>query len=117
MSFDKTRENSLRLKLGENLLTVFYRRPEAGRLIETLVNKLPSGDERRDAERALLANLELGRECVTGIELSGEAAVEVEDYPLVLIALGQQLSQPPSFVEEGNQKKTCASPLRSCGEN
>ena len=123
----------LRLRLGGDVVRVFYRRPAARELIETLTRKMPRGDEAKDAERILVANLDLGAACVTGIgegDLEIDGAVLVTDEaragyqsdwrqvvadrcPLVLIALGQYVSALPSFLEEAALKKTSGMPGES----
>ncbi len=120
------KEGELRLRVGESAVRVYFRRPEPGELIESLVRKIPRGSEEEDSQRALLTNLDLGRSCVTGVGegdlvLNGESLdtrPESQRYqpewkrlleercPLILIALGQHLSALPSFMEDSSLKKT-----------
>jgi hypothetical protein len=111
--------NVLRLKLDSRIVEVFYRTPAHDELIDALVKKMPRGNENEDAGRALVANLELGRSCITGFadgeQKLGRASSEEDDNswqeclaqsaPLVLIALGQYLSRIPEFLEGDGKKK------------
>ena len=125
MAYSLDKEGELRLKLGENLVRVLYRRPDPAELIETLVQKMPRGDEAEDALRILMANLELGRDCITGVG-EGDLMIDgnplgansngaegpdwkeriAEACPLVLIALGQHLSAVPAVMGETGLKKS-----------
>jgi hypothetical protein len=136
MSYKLNARGTLALKVGEDVVRVHFRRPEAGQVIETLVKKMPSGDEAADAQRILIANLELGRACVTGIgegDLQSDGAPLVTDpdhpgyvngwreivaahAPLLLIALGQYLTTTPTFLAEPALKKTSGTPGLSCAE-
>jgi hypothetical protein len=114
------------LRLGENVVRIFFRRPSPSELIEALVKKMPRGDENEDAGRSLVVNLELGRACVTGVgegdlAIGNEALVTeaerdgfredwrevlTQRFPLLLIALGQYLTRLPEFLEEARLKKS-----------
>jgi len=137
MSYELGDQGTLQLKLGESVVRVHFRRPAPGEVIDALVKKMPRGDEAEDAGRILLANLDLGRACVTGIEegdlldhgaplvTSADRAgyiarwreVLAERAPLLLIALGQYLSSAPAFLTEPALKKTSPAPKPSCAEN
>lgn len=126
MTYRLDAQSELKLRLGEDIVRVFYRRPEPGETIEALVRKIPRGDEGEDALRILMANLELGKVCIigigeedmavngTGLETRPEAPGYREDWkevlaqrcPLILIALGQHLSTLPAFVTEAGLKKS-----------
>ena len=75
MAYEIGGEGRVDLKIGMQVVRVFYRRPSPAELIEALVKKMPRGDEDKDAERILLANLELGAACITGVG-AGDLAVE-----------------------------------------
>lgn len=125
MAYNLDKQDLVKLKLGENLVKVLFCRPGPGEIIEALVKKMPMGDEAQDAQKILMANLELGRTCITGIG-EGELVIDGQPLdtnqqsqgyrrdwkeiiqelcPLILIALGQYLSQVPSFIEESGLKK------------
>lgn len=125
MAYILDKKDLVKLRLGENLVEVLFCRPGPEEIIETLVKKIPMGDEAQDAQRILMANLELGRTCITGIG-EGELVIDglpldtnqkspgyrkdwkeilLDLCPLILIALGQYLSQVPSFIEESGLKK------------
>lgn len=126
MPYPLDQEGEIGLKIGSGLCRVKYRRPSAGELIATLVKKMPRGNEAEDAQRILLANLELGKASITGVgehdfTLAGKpldfsakdaqnrpAWIEliVELFPLLLIALGQFLSAAPALFEELSPKKS-----------
>ncbi|MFO8056102.1 MAG: hypothetical protein R6V10_02250 [bacterium] len=120
MAEQANQDGVLNLKVGDSIISVLYKNPEPGELINTLVQKMPRGDEDEDAGRTLLANLELGRSCITGIAGGGpewgkasedESAGEwkertCRESPLVLIALGQYLSRIPEFMEGDASKKS-----------
>jgi len=126
MVYSLDKKGLVRLKLGENLVKVFFRRPGPKEIIEILVKKMPLGDEAEDAQRILTANLDLGRDCITGVG-EGEIVIDgitldtnpesssyrrdwkdliFEFCPLILIALGQYLSAVPAFMEETSLKKS-----------
>jgi len=119
MQCNEKNQGKIMLKAAGDTVTLYFRRPSPGELIEVLVKKMPRGDEDDDARRILSANLELGISCLTGVEgLAGLEGVSeevisagrlerlAEDYPLLLIALGQHLSAVPSFMEETELKKS-----------
>jgi hypothetical protein len=130
MSYELDKEGTLALKAGESVVRLRYRRPTLAELIETLVKKMPRGDETADANRILHANLELGRACLRGVAL-GDLAREgrplvtdpghpqyMSDWkemvaaraPLLLVALGQYLSAAPAFLEGPALKKADGMP-------
>lgn len=130
MTLNIAKEGVISLRIGEDKVRVMYRRPDPPELIETLVKKMPRGDEAADAQRILLANLELGLACVTGVG-DGDLVIDNEPFatepasegyrsdwkqaladlnPLILIALGQYLSATPAFMEETALKKTSGMP-------
>ncbi len=120
MSYQNGREDTLKLKVDDRIVSVLYRRPEPSELINTLVQKMPRGNEDEDAGRTLMANLELGRACITGLAdgelVLGSASQQesTDDWkeglarvsPLLLIALGQYLSRIPEFMEGAASKKS-----------
>jgi hypothetical protein len=137
MSYELGEHGTLQLKLSDSLVRIHFRRPAPDKVIDTLVKKMPRGDETKDAGRILLANLDLGRDCVTGIEEGdlldhGQPLVTsperpgyadrwrevlIERAPLLLIALGQYLSSAPAFLAEPALKKTSPAPAPSSAEN
>jgi hypothetical protein len=129
MTLNLGKEGQITLRIGDDAVRVCYRRPDPPELIETLVKKMPRGDEAADAQRILLANLELGENCITGV--SGDLVLDnaplvttpesagfrsdwkqalAELCPLILIALGQYLSATPAFMEEQALKKSSGMP-------
>ena len=130
MAYSIDEKNELRLRIGESEVRIYFRRPKPDELIETLVQKMPRGDEDHDARRVLMANLELGRRCITGVG-DGDLIINntplttdpdrpgyqgewrdalAASCPLILVALGQQLSAVPAFVSGEALKKTSPTP-------
>ncbi|HUT54618.1 MAG TPA: hypothetical protein VM658_14605 [bacterium] len=130
MALNLGKEGTITLRVGDNAVRVEYRRPDPHELIETLVKKMPRGDEAEDAMRILHANLELGLACITGVgdgdlTIDGAPLVTMPESagfhgdwkqaiadlcPLILIALGQYLSATPAFMEETALKKSSGMP-------
>jgi hypothetical protein len=133
MALELDKEGVLKLRIGDETVRVYYRRPEPSEIIETLIRKMPDGEEAGDSQKILLANLDLGRACITGIgegdlAVGGSELVTYPDHPayrtdwkevledacpLLLIALGQCLSTIPAFIEESALKKTSGTPEES----
>ena len=132
MAYSLEKKGELKLRIGEAEVRVYFRRPGPEELIETLVQKMPRGDEDEDARRVLMANLHLGRECIIGIG-DGDLVINdtplvsdpdrpghqsdwlealAESCPLILVALGQHLSAVPAFVSGEALKKTSPTPGR-----
>ncbi len=125
MGFKLDKEGELKIRLGNAVIRLFYKRPTPAEIIEALVKKMPRGKGDEDALGILNANLELGISCLVGIgnedfELDGELIncdpdkinfredwkeILAEVCPLLLIALGQFLSSAPSFIEGTKLKK------------
>ena len=130
MALALDKEGVLKLRVGNETVRVYYRRPEPSEIIETLIKKMPDGDEIGDSQKILLTNLDLGRACINGIgegdlAVGGNELVTCPDRPayrndwkkiledacpLLLIALGQHLSAIPAFIEESALKKTSGTP-------
>jgi hypothetical protein len=125
MSFKLDKEGELKIKLGDAVIRLKYKRPTPAEIIEALVKKMPRGKEDEDALNILSANLELGISCLSGIgdddfELAGRLLnsnplnenfrdnwkeLLADACPLLLIALGQFLSSAPSFIDGKKLKK------------
>jgi len=130
MPHDLNDKGSIKLRLGDGEVTLFYRCPDPGEVIDAMVRKIPRGDGAKDGREVLMSNLDLGKACVTGIGEGGLAIdgrplvsdpdrpgfrddwreVLAEKAPLLLVALGQWLSAPPAFVEESSLKKSSGMP-------
>jgi len=133
MALALDKEGVLKLRIGDETVRIFYRRPEPSEVIDTLIKKMSDVDEKRGAHKILLANLDLGRACITGIgegdlAVGGSELVTCPDRPayrsdwkevledacpLLLITLGQHLSTIPAFIEESALKKTSGTPEES----
>ena len=123
MTYDASNHGTLPLRFGGSVVRLRYRRPAPAELITALARKAPTDDEEADAIRIITTNLELGAECIEGIDpgglvIGGEDVAEMDDWrhvvreraPLLLIALGQHLSAVPGFIEETESKKSWGMP-------
>ncbi len=128
MPLSSVREGCLELTVGEASVVLRYRRPTVEEMLASLAMKVPGPDCRNPALDLLRGNLELGFACLLGVspgdliadEGQGPQAVSGDpdspDYradwkdrvrqffPILLIALGQHLTQLPAASPERKKK-------------
>jgi len=128
MALRSVKEGSVEFKVGESPVSLRYRRPTVEEMLTSLALKVPAPDSQNPSLDLLRGNLELGFACLLGVG-SGDLVVDEgqgpealvsdpsspdfredwkdlvrQNFPVLLIALGQHLSALPVQSEERKKK-------------